>query len=195
MKKLLLCCLLACMTQAVLAQRSAVDQRYLAGAVPLVNGFVQFDSTYTVAGKSRGELYSALKQYVQSALVNGPEHLPQARITEADSLNGVIAASIEEYLYFKRTAWSTHRVRFYYQLVYQITDGQFSVCMRRLHYMYDPEVSPVGQEADYRAEQWITDKEALSSNGTKLTRVGGKFRRFTIDRKDEIFAASMQAVK
>ena len=42
---------------------------------------------------------------------------------------------------------------------------------------------------DRRAEDWITDANAFTKNGTKLARISGKFRTKTIDRKDEIFAA------
>ena len=38
-----------------------------------------------------------------------------------------------------------------------------------------------------KAEEWITDKYALNKKGTKLSRISGKFRRKTIDRKDNIF--------
>jgi colicin import membrane protein len=38
-----------------------------------------------------------------------------------------------------------------------------------------------------KAEEWITDQYALNKKGTKLSRISGKFRRKTIDRKDNIF--------
>ncbi len=179
---------------AASAQADKGTDRYLAkDAVPLVNGYVQFDRTVSAPGKSKAELYTALKKYVQTSLVEGAEHLPQARITEADSLDGVIAASMEEYLYFKRTKWAVHRVRFFYQLVCTVKDGEFSLMMRNLHYRYVAEEAPGAYDEDLRAEKMITDEEALAKNGTKLTRIGGKFRRFTIDRKDEIFQGAAKA--
>ena len=101
----------------------------------------------------------------------------------------MLAASIEEYMYFKRTNWQIHRVRFYYQLVLQATDGKLQAQLRRLHYRYDPEVTAGDFDDDRRAEDWITDANAFTKNGTKLARISGKFRTKTIDRKDEIFAA------
>ena len=126
-------------------------------------------------------------------MVCGENKLPQARITEADSTTGVIAASMEEYLYFKKKAWVTHYARLYYQLVFTVRDGGFDAMMRNIHYCYDAESMPNGQPSSFRAEDWITDKEALSKDGTKLTRIGGKFRRFTIDRKDELFTGAARA--
>lgn len=181
---------------ACIAQRGKVNtqQRYLAGAVPTVDGYVQFDKTYFIKNKDKATLMQELRDYVQKELVDGPEQLPQARITEVSPDSGVIAASIEEYMYFKRTNWQIHRVRFYYQLVFHVDDGKFSVTMRRLHYRYDPEVTAGEFDEDRRAEQWITDDAALSKDGTKLSRISGKFRVFTIDRKNEVFKGAAKAV-
>lgn len=173
-----------------LSAQQSEDEKYLAGAVPVNEaGFVEFKKTYKVRNKSKGEIYHSLKEYTQREIVEGENHLEQARITEADSARGVIAASMEEYLYFKRKAWTMDRVRFYYQLVYEVTDSTYTVTMRNLHYLYDDVPSP----SDYRAENWITDEAALNKSRTKLTRVAGKFRRFTIDRKDEIFLGAARA--
>ena len=82
---------------------------------------------------------------------------------------------------------------FYYQLFLQVDDGKFSATMRRLHYRYDPEITAGEFDEDRRAEQWITDDAALTKNGTKLQRVSGKFRVFTIDRKNEVFRGLAKA--
>lgn len=194
MKKILLAIMLLIPSLTMTAQNNkANDSRYLAGAVPVVNGYVQFSKTYEVPGKSMSEIFDALKNYTQESVVDGPNHLPQARITEVTPDSGVIAASIDEYLYFKRTNWNTHRVHFFYQLVFQVKDGAYTVTMRNLHYKYDPEANPENASIDYRAENWITDQEALSKDGSKLARVSGKFRKFTIDRKDEIFRGAAKA--
>lgn len=194
MKKILLAIMLLIPSLAMTAQNNTSnDARYLAGAVPVVNGYVQFSKTYEVPGKSMSEIFEALKNYTQESVVDGPNHLPQARITEATPETGVIAASMDEYLYFKRTKWQIHRVHFFYQLVFQVKDGGYTVTMRNLHYKYDPEANPENQNVDYRAENWITDQEALTKDGTKLARVSGKFRKNTIDRKDEIFHGAAKA--
>ena len=176
-------CLFPFHTQA----QTPVTERYAAGTVPVVDGFVRFDRTYSLQGQSRRQIAEIIKDFVQRELVDGPEQLPQARITEYDPEAGTVAASIEEYMYFKRTNWQIHRVRFYYQFVAQVEDGQARIELRRLHYRYDPEVTAGDFDDDRRAEDWITDEHALAKNGTKLARISGKFRTFTIDRKDEIF--------
>lgn len=194
MKKIFLAIMLLIPSLTMTAQNNNSNEaRYLTGAVPVVNGYVQFSKTYEVPGKSMSEIFEALKKYTQESVVDGPNHLPQARITEATPETGVIAASMDEYLYFKRTKWQIHRVHFFYQLVFQVKDGGYTVTMRNLHYKYDPEANPENQNVDYRAENWITDEEALTKGGTKLARVSGKFRKNTIDRKDEILHGAAKA--
>lgn len=173
------------------AQESATPSKYLAGAVPTVNGQVVFEETYEVPGKSKLEIYGVLKAYTEQEILKGENHLEQCALTETDSLGGLLAASVEERLYFTRKAWVSHSVRFYYQLIYRINDERFTVCMRRINYMYDD----VPREEDLRAEDWITDGEALNKDKTKLTRKAGKFRKHTIDRKDQIFQAAAAAAR
>lgn len=187
MKKLVLWLMLLMPIWCVAQNSRGVEKRYLAGAVPTVNGYVQFDKSFTVNNSSKVAIMDSLRNYVQRELVDGEEQLPQARLTEVSVDSGIIAASIEEYMYFKRTNWQIHRVRFYYQLVLKVNDNGFTASMRRLHYRYDPEVTAGEFDEDRRAENWITDDAALSKDGKKLQRISGKFRRFTIDRKNEIF--------
>ncbi len=186
MKKVLFALMLL-LSLPAMAQNTTDMKRYLAGAVPTVNGYVQFDAEYSIAKKSKAEIMDSLRSFVQRELIDGPDQLPQSRITEVSPDSGIIAASIEEYMYFKRTNWQIHRVKFYYQLVFRVKDGSFTATMRRLHYRYDPEVTAGDFDDDRRAENWITDEAALSKNGTKLQRISGKFRKHTIDRKNYIF--------
>lgn len=172
------------------AQTSSDLSKYMAGAVPVnASGFVYFDKDYKAEGKTRLELFQLLRDYTQKHIVEGENRLPQARITEADSATGIIAASMEEYLYFKRKTWTMDRVRFYYQLIFRIDDGKFNVEMRNIRYIYDD----MPNQQTYRAEKWITDEEAMNKAKTKLLKIPGKFRRFTIDRKDEIFRGAAKA--
>ncbi len=174
------------------AQETPSTDKYLVGAVPVKNGFVEFEKSYRVPGKSQEQIYELLKAYIQTELVEGPEHLAQSQIVNADSLNHVVVANLEEWLYFKRKAWSTHRTRFFYQIIAMARSEEFRIIMRRIHYLYDEEERP-GLAEPYQAEDWITDEEALTKDKTKLTRIAGKFRRFTIDRKDAIFDGAAQA--
>ena len=159
------------------------------GAVPVVDGQVRFSETVAAPGQTKEALFATLKDAVQKQIIEGPDHLEKARLTEVDAAEGLIVASVEEYLYFKRKAWSMDRVRFTYQLILTAKDGSYSVEMRRLQYQYDD----VPNAEVLYAEDWITDEEALTDGGKKLAKKAGKFRRGTIDRKDAIFATLRNA--
>ena len=165
---------------------------YLKGAVTEKNGVVVFEETFIVPGKSKVDIFDSLKNYTQS-IVTGENHLPQSRITELSPNKDIIAASVEETLWFKRTALVSDFARFFYQLVFEVSDGQFKVTLLRLRYIYEPMATP-GQDNVMLAEEWITDKEALKKDGTQLRRgTSKKFRIATIDRNNQLFRGAGRA--
>lgn len=165
---------------------------YLKGAVTEKNGVVVFEETFIVPGKSKVDIFDSLKNYTQS-IVTGENHLPQSRITELSPNKDIIAASVEETLWFKRTALVSDFARFFYQLVFEVSDGQFKVTLLRIRYIYEPMATP-GQDNVMLAEEWITDKEALKKDGTQLRRgTSKKFRIATIDRKNQLFRGAGRA--
>lgn len=177
---------------AALMASTPVEKKYLAGAVPEVEGQVVFEKTYEVPGKAASAILPLVQQFVQQELVEGPEHGAQARITELSPDEGVLAASIQETMWFLRKPMRSDFCQFYYQIVCQVKDGSFTVMLRNLRYTYELS-DRVEDVATFRAEEWITDKEALSKDGAKLKRLNGKFRRATIDRKDALFHGLGQA--
>lgn len=176
------------------AEAQKIDEtKYLAGAVPQNElGIVVFSQTYEVPGKTKSEIYQALQTYTQNEILKGPNALIQCRFVEQDEANGLLAARVEEDLYFKRKAWVSHKTRFFYELIYTISDGSFQVEMRRIYYLYEDQETPGGTPMKFTAEEWITDKEALTKKG-KLLRRTKNFRIGTIDRKNEIFRGAAHA--
>ena len=167
------------------------NPKYLKGAVPTEDGFVVFRQSYECPGRTQTEIFNALSDYTKG-LVDAKISLKQSRITQLTPEDGIIAASMEETLTFKSTNWVLDTARFFYQLVFTTRDGGFDVMLRRIHYLYEVNDVP-GIDTTYSAEDWITDRAALSRSG-KLTRVSGKkFRRCTIDRKDAIFEGANKA--
>lgn len=182
-KFLTLMLLLGCTLTALAAE--PIDPKYLAGAVPETDGMVIYTKDFSVPDRSAADIYADLKEYTQTCLVEGPDHGEQARITQDTPEEGVLCASIHETLWFLRKPMRSDLAQFYYQIIFEVRDGGFRATMRALRYLYNFS----GKENDdtpLRAEEWITDKQALAKGGTKLTRTNGKFRRATIDRKDEI---------
>lgn len=157
------------------------NQKYLEGAVPLVNGKVVFTKTFEVPGKTAFQIYNIIGKYFQN--ITKEEDQINSQIVSADTTSYKIEASYEEWMQFKSNFLSLDRTRFYYTLQAVCQNGKVSVEMAHIKYFYDEYRKP----QRLKAEEWITDKETLNKKKTKLTPITGKFRRKTIDRKDEIF--------
>lgn len=169
------------------------NPKYLKGAVPTENGFVVFRQSFECPGRTQKQIFEALGEYTKN-LVDAKISLKQSRITQLTPEDGTIAASMEETLTFKSTNWVLDTARFFYQVVFIAREGGFDAMIRRIHYLYEVTDVP-GIDTTYAAEDWITDRAALSRSG-KLTRISGKkFRRCTIDRKDAIFEGALQAAQ
>jgi colicin import membrane protein len=108
----------------------------------------------------------------QVALVNKQDH--------------IIAARFKEWLVFQNTFLSLDRTVFNYTIIATCTDGHANVTLSRISYQYEQDRSDT-EGIETVAEEWITDEYALNKKKTKLAKYTGKFRRKTIDRKDNIF--------
>ncbi len=186
MKKLLLM-LMLCLPLLGMAKekKDNTNPKYLAGAVTLTDGKVTFAKEFKVPGETKASLFSQLKDWAEDRFK--PEGNLNGRVAYTSEEEGVIAVSGEEYLVFSSSALSLDRTRVYYQLVINVTDGNCKFTMNRIRYWYD-EARDGGEK--YTAEEWITDKYALNKKQNKLAPVCGKFRRETIDLKDNIFASA-----
>ena len=102
-------------------------------------------------------------------------------LQNADQLQ--IVGNYQEWLVFKNKPLNLDRTRLFYHLFVDCRDGEATVKMTRIVYLYDEERDP----QTYYANEWITDRYGLNKKKTKLARVSGKFRRKTIDRKDYLF--------
>lgn len=159
-----------------------VDAKYLVGAVPEENGKVVFKTTIEAPGKSASQIYDIIASYMQK-MTKEANQTEQSRITVADPQQYQVIGSYQEWLIFKKSALLTDQTRFYYILAANCFDGKAEVSMTNIFYLYEEERAP----QQYKAEEWITDQWGLSKKKDKLSRVSGKFRRKTIDRKDYLF--------
>jgi len=165
------------------------DQKYLAGAVPEVDGKVVFKTTVDAPGKSAQQVYDIVLDYMKK-LVHEPNQFEQSRVVLEDK-GRQVGATLQEWLVFKSTALQLDRTRLLYNLIVDCADGKADVTMSRINYIYDEERDP----QHYVAEEWITDKWGLNKKQTKLARVSGEFRRKTIDRKDFLFNKFAELLK
>lgn len=166
------------------------DAKYLAGAVPTVDGKVVFSTTLKAPNKSANEIYSILKKYMLR-MTKEKNQFETSSLSIQDSVNHMLAGVYQEWLVFKSSGLSLDRTRFKYTLIAQCEDGKADITISRISYLYEEERNP----QKYTAEDWITDENALRKSKQKLLPISGKFRRKTIDRKDYLFNKMQSLLK
>lgn len=171
--------LLLCLPFVAMAQ---TDPKYLAGALTMNDGKISFTTEIQAPSLTKQQLYDAMLKWANQRF--RPEGKLNASVLYTDEAEGSIAAGGEEYLVFSSSALSLDRTRIYYQLLLNCGQGKCSVEMTRIRYWYD-EARDGGEK--YTAEEWISDEMALNKAKTKLAPICGKFRKKTIDLKDELF--------
>lgn len=166
------------------------DAKYLAGAVPTVDGKVVFSTTLKAPNKSANEIYSILKKYMLR-MTKEKNQFETSSLSIQDSVNHMLAGVYQEWLVFKSSGLSLDRTRFKYTLIAQCEDGKADITISRISYLYEEERNP----QKYTAEEWITDENALRKSKQKLLPMSGKFRRKTVDRKDYLFNKMQSLLK
>ncbi len=160
------------------------DEKYLVGAVPEVDGMVEWAMELDVPGKDASQLYDIMLACF-SDLTKSNNQLEGSSVSLVSKQDHIVVASVKEWLMFRDNVINLDRTKFNYTLVANCYDNHLKVTMNRISYKYDEENGKGGYF--YKAEEWINDKNALSKKGTKLLLGSAKFRRKTVDRKDEVF--------
>lgn len=161
------------------------DAKYLAGAVTEKDGKVQWVLDIDVPGKDASQIYDRMYRCF-SDLAKQENQLEGSGIALVNKVDKIIVASIKEWLVFKDQFLSLDRSKFFYTLVAECKDNHLTVTMSRLIYRYE-EGRNTSRGTVYKAEEWISDSNALNKKRTKLLPGSAKFRRKTIDRKDYLF--------
>lgn len=163
------------------------NARYLEGAVPMVDGKVVFGYELDLPGKSAQDIYDATYAAIDD-LTKGENQFPESSIVLVNKKEHIIAARFKEWLVFQSNFLSLDRTVFNFTLIAKCTDGKLSLSLSRISYAYEMNRGD-GNGVETTAEKWIADQYGLNKAKTKLSKMSGKFRRKTIDRKDEIFEA------
>ena len=171
--------LLLCLPFIVHAQ---TEEKYLEGAITLKNGKVTFSSEMVVPAMTKEQIYETILDWANKRFQ--PTEKMNARVLFQNPEEGSIAIGGEEYLVFSNSALSLDRTRIYYQMKVLCENGKSNIEMSRIRYWYD-EARDGGEK--YEAENWIVDEWSLNKSKTKLAPICGKFRKKTIDLKDELF--------
>ena len=172
------------------------DSKYLLGAVPEVEGAVTFQKTFSVTDKNEQQIYDIMLAYITDSIVGKailnqqPEY---TRIISNEREDGTIVARVDEYMIFRKLFLNLDRTRFRYLLTANVMGQKVNLTITRISYYYNEDMEGRNGES-YRAEEWITDKEAVNKAGTKLYPRSAKFRRKTVDRVQDIFEGFMDAL-
>lgn len=180
MKRILLVLLL------IPALLHAQSDKYMAGAVPEVDGKVVFTRELNVSGFSGEQIYNALLDWSHKTFTEN-----SSRILYTDAQRGVIAAQGEEVMIIKIGLFPG-KVKAMYMLTINSSDGKCTLTTSRIRYKNNPS-SKDGEEI-ITAEEYITDKYALNKTKTKIFRGTGDYRSNTIDIVDRIAAEAQNAV-
>ena len=166
------------------------DEKYLRGAVPIVDGDVQWTLDVDVPGKSAQEIYDKMFKTLTD-LTKSEGQLEGSAVTLVNKQDHIVVANVREWLLFSSSLLSLDRTKFNYTLIARCSDGHLNMTMNRISYKYDEERT----NQVYKAEEWISDDAAVNKKNTKLYRGSAKFRRKTIDRKDQIFETIKNVLK
>ena len=189
MRKILL--LLLCVPMLAFAKEKRDDSKYLAGAVPEVNGQVLFQQTFAVKDKNKQEIYAVMKDYIRQ-MTKEEIQMRGTKMVMEDSVEGTVVGRFEEWMTFKKKPLVWDRTRFRYLLTAECSDGKCHMTLTQISYYYEEDNDGYNGRT-YRAEEWINDANALNKAKTKLLWGSAKFRRKTVDRVEEIFTNAREA--
>ena len=164
------------------------DPKYMTGAVPVVDGKVTFTLNLDIPGKSAQQIYEQTYQFIDQLTID--EHQMKnpllSQISLVNKKEHIIVARLQEWLVFSSGLLAIDRTQFNYTLIANCTDGHLNITISRIRYDYEKE-----RETGFSitAEQWITDQYGLNKKKNDVNHKSGKFRKKTIDRKDQIFNA------
>lgn len=177
-------------------------ETYMHGAVPeSAEGKIEFTKTIEAAGQSKFDLYLKLSQWAnfrynpstERGRWNDADYFKNseyARIVKASAEDGFIKIQGNEDMVFTNKTLAKDMAIVSYTLEMNVVNGKVTATIKNISYTYSLTDTPERIEA----EDWITDKEAITKSG-KLNKGSGKFRVKTIDLKDELFKEIEEAVK
>lgn len=165
------------------AATSQTDSKYLAGAVPKVDGKVLFSRTITVNKPITDDrLFELMDKWVSNEY--SVQDGSRQRILLSNKEDKSIAAQGDMTLVFKRSALSLDQSNMLYQLILQINGGKCEAVVRSIKYEYNDAGKKI---STFPAEEMITDKYALNKKGDKLNNYYNKFRIYTVDSINALF--------
>ena len=171
---------IAQITAPVIEEKPETDIRYMAGAVPEVNGKVVLTRTIEVpAGLTQQEVMNRVDAWLVRCTKDERMHYNQRLPKAADN---ELQHSYSMELTFSKSFLAHDFAEMAYVLAVRFEGGQLIMEMSHINYKYNEN----NKLNKYTAEEMIVDKYALNKKKTKLIFGFKKFRMKTIDLLDEL---------
>ena len=122
------------------------DAKYLAGAIPEVDGKVVFTKEYSIPGMTQEEIYTRVQGWMEARLKKNENN---SRVVYTNPEKGQIVGMGDEWIVFSSTALSLDRTRILYQLTATCQSEQCQLEVSKVRFIYRE-----GEER-YTAEEWI----------------------------------------
>lgn len=176
MKKILYLLLLAIMPLASFSQ--ITDSKYLAGAVPVVDGKVIFNRQVFAATLTAQQIYDNLSEWgIMKYSGNAGEMISSDPLVKRITLRGMEQAQV-------RVGLFPSKIKINYYLIIECRDGACDLSFVRFFYTNNPTADNPNEQI--RAEDYITDRYAMNKAGTRLTGGTGDYRKNTIDLVESV---------
>lgn len=151
-------------------------------AVPVIDGKISWTLELDVPGMTAQQLYDKTIDAI-TKLTQEENQSEKSHIAIVQEEKHEIVASMEENMVMSSSFFSLDQTTLSYVLQALCTDGHVKIIMKRVNYVYQDQ----RKTHHYKAEEIIVDSVAVNKKRTRLYPHFGKFRRHTIDRKNEIF--------
>lgn len=167
-------------TAPVIEEKTETDSRYMAGAVPEINGKVVLTRTVAIpAGLSVQEVMNRVDSWLIRCTKDERMHFNQRLPKIADN---ELQHAYNLELTFSKSFLAHDFAEIAYVLAVRFDGGQLIMEMSHINYKYNEN----NKLNKYTAEEMIIDKYALNKKKTKLVFGFKKFRMKTIDLLDEL---------
>ena len=165
---------------------------YMQGAVPEVNGKVEFNENFSAPGKTKDQIFQKVLSWANLRFMpetergvwnddNYYKNNEFSKVVSADKSTGVIVCQADENIVFTNKTLAKDYTRVNYTLTVRVKDNGGEVTMNSIIYTYN-----LTENLErIAAEDWITDKEAISKKGG-LLKGAARFRIKTVDLKNEL---------
>ena len=169
---------------ALQAQKN--DSKYLAGAVPEVDGKVIFTKEIKAPGMSQAQIYEYSKTWLDNRMKKNEN---DSRIVYTDPQKVLIIGAGREWIVFNANALNLNRTEITYQPIITCLPEKCILEIQKIVFSYRE-----GHEI-YEAEKWISDEMALNKSKTKLVPALAKWRKQTIDFVDDLVLDLTETLK